>query len=129
MTRWHRQAAVGCWKREKREKMKRENYEMMVFPGDGLGTGVAQLPSRAPITYAFLVRKVIQAKLMLSVGNAHIPTRDMTLVRSNTAVGAAASLVAMQQGMREDSITADICAEHYATAHGSSRPEPIALSQ
>jgi hypothetical protein len=31
------------------------NYEYIVFPEDGLGTGLAQLPTRAPRTYKFLV--------------------------------------------------------------------------
>jgi hypothetical protein len=30
-------------------------YEYIVFPEDGLGTGLAQLPLRAPRTYRFLV--------------------------------------------------------------------------
>ena len=31
------------------------NYEAIVFPEDGLGTGLAELPKRAPKTYQFLV--------------------------------------------------------------------------
>ena len=31
------------------------NYAAIVFPEDGLGTGLAELPTRAPRTYKFLV--------------------------------------------------------------------------
>lgn len=32
-----------------------DNFEFIVFPEDGLGTGLAQLPEKAPKTYRFLV--------------------------------------------------------------------------
>lgn len=32
-------------------------YKALVFPKDGLGTGLAQLPSKAPLTYQFLIEE------------------------------------------------------------------------
>jgi hypothetical protein len=31
------------------------SYKCIIFPEDGLGTGLAQLPTKAPKTYAFLI--------------------------------------------------------------------------
>ena len=33
-------------------------YDTIVFPSDGLGTGLAELPKRAPKTYAYLVSAI-----------------------------------------------------------------------
>jgi len=35
-----------------------EDFEYVVFPEDGLGTGLAQLPQKAPKTYKFLVEYI-----------------------------------------------------------------------
>ena len=37
------------------------NYKAIIFPTDGLGTGLADLPNKAPKTYAFL-NKYINSK-------------------------------------------------------------------
>ena len=37
-----------------------QNYEAIVFPEDGLGTGLAELPLRAPRTYEWLVNEINQ---------------------------------------------------------------------
>jgi len=36
------------------------SYKVIVFPEDGLGTGLADLPARAPKTYAYLVETINQ---------------------------------------------------------------------
>lgn len=35
-----------------------EKYEYIVLPKDGFGTGLSQLPKKAPKTYAFLVKQI-----------------------------------------------------------------------
>lgn len=35
-------------------------YEFVIFPKDGLGTGFAQLPQRAPLTYQYLTTQLFQ---------------------------------------------------------------------
>ena len=35
-----------------------DHYDTIAFPKDGLGTGLAQLPVRAPQTYQFLVEEI-----------------------------------------------------------------------
>ena len=42
------------------DTMSLEKYTHVVFPEDGLGTGLAELPKRAPKTYAFLVNYINQ---------------------------------------------------------------------
>jgi len=34
------------------------NFKCVVFPEDGLGTGLAELPQRAPKTYAHLISAI-----------------------------------------------------------------------
>jgi hypothetical protein len=41
------------------------NYDALIFPKDGLGTGLAELPKRAPKTYKYL-NKAIQKYLLNS---------------------------------------------------------------
>lgn len=41
------------------------NYKYVVFPEDGFGTGLAQLPTKAPKTNAFLVDKINQLKNLI----------------------------------------------------------------
>lgn len=36
----------------------RNDFECVIFPVDGLGTGLAQLPQKAPKTYKFLVEYI-----------------------------------------------------------------------
>lgn len=35
-------------------KLKSGDYDMLILPNDGLGTGLAKLPEKAPRTYAYL---------------------------------------------------------------------------
>ncbi len=40
------------------DTMNRGEFDVLVFPENGLGTGLAQLPSRAPRTNAYLVKQI-----------------------------------------------------------------------
>ena len=40
-------------------------YEYVVLPADGFGTGLAKLPSKAPKTYAYLVKAVDELKTII----------------------------------------------------------------
>lgn len=44
--------------RHKDSKCNREGFDVLVVPADGLGTGLAQLPQRAPKIYAYLLSKL-----------------------------------------------------------------------
>ena len=39
-----------------------KHYKNVVLPADGFGTGLAQLPTKAPKTYAYLVRQIDKLK-------------------------------------------------------------------
>ncbi|AUL79482.3 hypothetical protein QJ857_gp0677 [Tupanvirus soda lake] len=41
---------------------KAETYKYVVLPRDGFGTGLAQLPTKAPQTYSYLVKAIEQLK-------------------------------------------------------------------
>lgn len=36
------------------------HYDQVIFPKDGLGTGLSQLPTKAPQTYHYLVTKIYE---------------------------------------------------------------------
>ena len=40
-------------------------FDVLVFPGDGLGSGVANLPAAAPVTHRFLEEQIESAKALL----------------------------------------------------------------
>ena len=40
------------------KKFMNDQYEILVFPEDGLGTGLAKLPEKAPETFKYLQRKI-----------------------------------------------------------------------
>ncbi len=42
-----------------------DNYKYLVLPADGFGTGLADLPNRAPKTYRYLVRAVNKMKELI----------------------------------------------------------------
>ncbi|ADO18632.1 hypothetical protein [Acanthamoeba castellanii mimivirus] len=35
-----------------------QKYRLIVLPEDGFGTGLAQLPQKAPLTYKYLVEQI-----------------------------------------------------------------------
>lgn len=45
-----------------------KDYKEIVFPADGLGTGLSELPRRAPKTFAYLVDAVEKLKSQLDNG-------------------------------------------------------------
>lgn len=42
--------------------LKTKKYDHIIFPEDGLGTGLAELPKRAPKTYDYLNKSIKQLK-------------------------------------------------------------------
>ena len=41
-------------------------YDTVVFPNDGLGTGLADLPKLSPLTFEYLTNKIEELKVLLS---------------------------------------------------------------
>ena len=48
------------------KKFMKDQYEVLVFPEDGLGTGLAKLPEKAPQTFKYLERKIKALKKLFS---------------------------------------------------------------
>jgi hypothetical protein len=62
---------------ETRFKNSNGKYKQVVFPGDGLGTGVAQLPQNAPRTDAYLKQRIQTCKNTLSEFAAASPAAPL----------------------------------------------------
>lgn len=56
-------------------KMKDNTYKGVIFPEDGLGTGLAELPTRAPETYNYLVEQ-LNKNFNLSYSKVTIETKE-----------------------------------------------------
>ena len=53
-------------------------YHGIVLPSDGIGTGIAKLPKRAPKTYAFLLEEIERLKsIVQNTMNAHDDMKNM----------------------------------------------------
>lgn len=48
------------------KKVKKCNYKGIILPKDGLGTGLAELPKRAPKTFKYLLKKIEKLKVKIS---------------------------------------------------------------
>ena len=47
------------------EESKKEQYDTIVFPKDGFGTGLAKLPTKAPKTFEYLNERVDSCRIYL----------------------------------------------------------------
>lgn len=53
-----------------RKRLITERFKAIVFPEDGLGTGLAKLPKKAPLTYKYLIKEI--DKLMKDIGSNNL---------------------------------------------------------